>query len=351
MQAGLGQHRLSIARVESEADGKIWEGILTCENAGCRSEFPIIDGMPILLPNLRSYVADNIFQIMARDDLAAATSSLLGDCCSQNSHLDVTRQHLSCYAWDHYGEFDPTDRLTEPSDVPKEKQPMPQRPGSMARAVRMGLEQSSFCQMPAGPLLDAGCSVGRSAFELAALTSRDVLAIDLNYSMLRLASTILRTGEVKYAKRRGGLVYDAKRFPVAFENSSRVDFWICDAQALPFAEQSFAAAVAMNLLDSVPSPAQLIRSFASALKPGGQLLLASPYDWSAAVTPVEAWLGGHSQRNEHAGATAPVIEFLLSQAGFQIQTEWPEVGWTVRMHERSSMAYGLHMVQCSRLGA
>ncbi len=233
LSAGLGQHRLSIARVEWESDDKIWEGILTCENAACRSEFPIIDGIPILLPNLRSYVAENIFQIMARDDLSAASGSLLGDCCSQNSHFDVTRQHLSCYAWDHYGEFDPTDRLTELTAVPAEKQTGSLRPGSMARAVRLGLEQSSFRQMPAGPLLDCGVWVGRSAFELAALTSRDVLAIDLNYSMLRLASSILRTGEVKYAKRLGGLVYDSKQFPVTFENSSRVDFWICDAQALP----------------------------------------------------------------------------------------------------------------------
>ncbi len=347
-QAGLGAHPLDLDHVEHESDRTIWEGRLKCSYTNCNSEFPIIDGIPILLPNLRTYIAEQIFQIMSRKDLSSSTISLLGDCCSQNSHLDVSRQHLSCYAWDHYGEFDTSHSpLGSQADAPTSTSSAETiQPGSIVRAMRVGLAADHFRRLPDGPVLDAGCGVGRTAFEIAEHTSREVLGIDLNFSMLQLAALLLRTGKVKYAKRRCGLVYDEREFEVTFPRAQQVDFWVCDAQALPLAPHSFAAVVAMNLLDSVASPAQLVSSLHTALKPDGQMLLASPYDWSTAVTPVEAWLGGHSQRSPVRGSPQTVLPYVLEQSGFEIIQQWPDIPWNVRMHDRSSMAYRLHMVHC-----
>ncbi len=338
-QNGLDAHPLKIAEIEAEVSDKIWEGRLICDQPHCGSEFPILDGMPILLPNLRAYVADQLFSIYGRDDLSPSSRSLIGDCCSQNSHFDVTRQHLSCYVWDHYGQFDPDEASTSETI----------QPGSIARVVQTGLMHDEFQTLPDGPILDAGCSVGRTSFEIAQHTDRDVLGIDVNFSMLRAASRVLRTSKVKYDKRRSGLVYKAREFPVEFQQSHRVDFWICDAQALPFTPQTFAGAIAMNLLDSVPAPQQLIGSLHTALKPDARMLLASPYDWSTAVTPVEAWLGGHSQRGTGQGAPEPILQHLLEQSSFRITAQWPNMPWQVRMHDRSSIAYHLHMVCAQRV--
>ena len=43
----------------------------------------------------------------------------------------------------------------------------------------------------------------------------------------------------------------------------------------------------------------------------GGLVLTTPYDWSAAV-PVDAWLGGHSQRGPHQGSSEPILRGLLT---------------------------------------
>ena len=61
--------------------------------------------------------------------------------------------------------------------------------------------------MPEGPLLDVGCSVGRSTFWLAEQYNRPVLGIDLNYSMILHALEILLRDRVVYGQRINGCVY------------------------------------------------------------------------------------------------------------------------------------------------
>ena len=208
---------------------------------------------------------------------------LLGDCCGPGSSYDTTRQHLSTYAWDHYGDLD-------------RKRPGEPRPGSVLRVLERGLELAG--DLPAGPILDLGCAVGRSSFALAGDSDRLVLGVDLSFPMLRLASEALRRGRVRYPRRRVGVVYDAREIPVSFPRMEAVDFWAVDAIDLPFNEGTFAAVVALNVLDCVASPHDLLASLPRLLEPGGKAILSTPYDWSPRATPIEAWLGGHSQRGE-----------------------------------------------------
>jgi SAM-dependent methyltransferase len=118
---------------------------------------------------------------------------------------------------------------------------------------------------------------------------------------------------------------------------------------LPFRPGRFALAVALNLLDAVPDPAGLLQSLAAAVAPGGAVLVACPYDWSAQVTTPGAWLGGHSQRSEHRGDPAAVLRLLLtpeahpaSVAGLRLLAERDDLPWQVRLHDRSVMQYRLH---------
>ena len=321
------------------------EGILHCTNPMCQSEFPILDGVPILLPNLRAYISDNIFHLIARNDLTAITESILGDCCSQGSVLDSMKQHLSCYVWGHYADLDPEESLASISSV------------SVIQILEQGIALESTCgsegETGKGPTIDIGCGPGRTTIAIAEKTKRLVLGIDLNFSMLRLASSILRTGQVTYPRRRVGLVYDRRQFNVEFPNLELADFWACDALALPFSEGLFARAVGMNVLDSVVSPHSLLSSIARALEPNGSAVLACPYDWTASVTPVEAWIGGHSQRNQNSGESVPSLQRLLAdinaeadqtESTLHLASELDGLAWTVRMHDRSSMQYRVHLV-------
>jgi SAM-dependent methyltransferase/uncharacterized protein YbaR (Trm112 family) len=335
-RTGLGElHPLALAEVSRENDQAIIEGVLHCSYSDCQREYPIIDGIPLIIGDIRSYLSQNALQVCQRRDLTASVESMLGDCCGSGSAYDTIRQHLSSYTWDHYGDFDPD----QASDGP--------RPGSLLRLMEHGLALAE--ELPEGPIIDVGCSVGRSSFALAERYDRLVLGIDLNYAMLRLAQEILLHGRVRYPRRRVGLVYDRRDFPVSFPHAEQVDFWACDAMALPFPVKQFAASVSLNVLDCIQSPLTFLSSVGDALRDGGQAVLTCPYDWSASVTPVEAWLGGHSQRSPDRGASEPVLRRLLTPGHPQSLTRLrmvaeSEADWHVRLHERSIVSYRSHVV-------
>ena len=332
---------MRIAQIAREEGGHVIEGVLHCQNANCLREFPVIDGIPIIVANIRQYIADNILSIYGRRDLGEIIESILGDCSGPGSAFDYARHLLSSYAWDHYAEFDPQESVSEP------------RPGSMIRTMKIGLEMAG--PVPAGPIIDVGCAVGRASFALAERGAELILGVDLNFPMLRMASEILRHGTARYPRRRVGVVYDRREFPVQFAHQENVDFWACDVTALPFPAGTFSMAVSMNVLDSVSSPHEMLLSIARILKPAGKLVLSCPYDWSSGATPLEAWVGGHSQRSPAAGSSEALLRNLLTPGAHGssindliLTAEKNQIPWHVRLHERSAMTYSSHVLVATR---
>lgn len=329
---------LEIGLAVNETEDFLGEGILVCPNAKCRSEFPVIDGIPIILQNLREYVSQNILPIMARGDLSGELESLLGDCAGDGSALDFCRRHVSTYAASQYEDL----RAGASS-------PAPEGAGSVARLLEQGIKLMGGGGV-AGPVLDIGCSVGRTTFELAEKFTGPVLGIDLNFSMLKTAANVLRRSEIEYPRRREGVVYERVSFPVSFDHTWRADFWVCDAAALPFAGGAFALAAGLNVLDCVWSPYHHLQELARVLGPGARAIVSTPYDWSSSATPIEAWLGGHSQRSEHKGSGASVLRAFLSSEESPPEIKELEMlreedaEWTLRLHDRSFMKYITHLM-------
>ncbi|HEV2392430.1 MAG TPA: methyltransferase domain-containing protein [Verrucomicrobiae bacterium] len=339
--AGHGDFPLRIAQVCRERQGDVLEGVLHCGNTDCRREYPIIDGIPLLIGNLRQYVADNFGLISMRRDISPLIESILGDCCGPGSAFDQTRQQISSYVWEHYGDLDPGFATGE------------FKPGSMMESLQAGLELAATLQ--AGPIIDLGCSVGRSSLALAEAGSELVLGVDLNYPMLRFASEVLHEGTVRYPLRRAGLVYERREFATRFAHPEQVDFWACDATALPLPADTFALAVNLNVLDCVSSPRELLVSIGRLLKEGGKAILTCPYDWSPTATALEAWVGGHSQRGPLGGSCEAVLRALLTPGAhpgslttLKLVAEREKLPWRLRLHDRSTMNYEVHLVIAQR---
>lgn len=329
---------LDLRSVSKKTHDSIIEGVLVCSNQECLGEYPIIDGVPIIVADLRNYILQNIIPIVSRSDLSETTESLLGDCCGPGSALDSYRQHLSTYTFDHYGDLDST-----------ECQNAPILPGSVLNLLKQGL--AGLEKKVEGPAIDLGCAVGRTSFELARTADDLIVGVDLNFAMLRTAASILHEGRVVYPKRRVGIVFDKREFPAVLEGSSKVDFWACDATLLPFADESFSLAASLNLLDCVQSPYDHLRELGRILTHQGGALLSAPYDWNVNATPTEAWIGGHSQRSESRGASGNTLRSLLAGGGhpyaiqeLELVSESEAVPWSLRLHDRSFMNYLVHLL-------
>ncbi len=393
----------------------IVHGVLRCAEQSCQAEFPIIDGIPIVLANARETIAFSAGAIFKRADLPEPIEAMLGDCLGSSTGLangggsvvgggsggggawfDRARLYAGAYASDHYGMQ--IDHAEASSKSQSNAQWNAQSNGYtstlksstsygaaariMERLVHMaggfggrlvhgqavGADTRSF----AIDVIDIGCATGGVCLRLAELLGDDlsatakqrnadalVLGIDINIGMLRIAQWVIRTGLAKYPLRREGLVYDHQEVqisPMARAHAHRVDFWCCDALALPIASRSVAACVALNTLDSVASPVGLLAELARVTQTKGRVLLASPFDWNASVTPVENWLGGHSQRAEHAGESARVLAMLLSNGddstrGVGVLAQLrvlarDDMDWAVRLHARATTIYKTHLLAC-----
>jgi SAM-dependent methyltransferase/uncharacterized protein YbaR (Trm112 family) len=305
---------LTIHSIFREHDGDIREGILTCSNGECLREYPIVDAVPILVGPIRAWLTANPLQLFTRDDLSPEIESLIGDVLGAGSSFDMLRQHVGIYASDHFD-------------------------GGHSSAA---LLEGALDNLPDGPVLDSGCSVWSPT-----VAGHLTVGVDLNFAMLRVASRALREGRVRYAERRGGLVYERREFDIDIEHPELLDFWCCDVAALPFGDATFALVASINVLDCVASPAEAVREIARVVKAGGKAVIATPYDWSLSATPVEQWIGGHSQRGPHRGASEPLLRAMLSR-DFDIERDDPDLPWRVRLHDRSSVEYSVHRLIARR---
>lgn len=330
--------RLGLADGAQERDGDVVSGILVCGDAGCRQEYPIIDGIPIIMPDLRRHLGDRAIELLLRDDLDPAIQSLLGDALGPDTWFDIIRQGVSTYAWDSYADLDPAEEPGEPS------------PGAARRCLAELLAMIRPWDPGAAPMLDLGCGGGRTSFDLAAAGTGLVLGVDSNLALLRLARRVAVTGRGSYARRRVGTVYDVRTFDGALPGRDRVDFWACDALALPFAPQQMGLVLALNLLDCVTDPRRLLTCLAQLTEPGGAVLIATPFDWSTRATPVTEWIGGHSQRGDGKGAPVPMLRALLTAGAHRLSITGLEIvgegerSWHTRLHERSAVQYRSHLV-------
>lgn len=135
---------------------------------------------------------------------------------------------------------------------------------------------------PGDEVLDVGCGVGRVLYDCAvARPSARFCGVDLSYQLCRRAHGILRTGEpvpLEAWAHRG-------RPAAVLQTTKKLEnVWIAQASAgaLPFEAASFSTVAATLLLCQVEQPLLAVAEMVRVLRPGGRLLLATPFGFRTA---------------------------------------------------------------------
>ena len=319
---------LVVAETAETRAGRLWHGILHCSDSACWMEFPVIDGVAVIVPDPKGFLQGAHAHVLARDDLPAVLAGLVGDALGAGD-FDTTRQHLSIYCEAHFSDW-------AGGGTP-----------DIAATLRAGIDALGEV---GGPTIDLGGAVGRGGWELARVVA-PVLVADMNFAFLRLAQRLMLEGEAWFDRRRVGLVYDRARIALPGDAAGeRLDFWAVDAMALPFRAGTFGLAAAVNLVDSIAGPTEAVAEAARVLAPGGGAIFTTPHDWSTNAAEPARWMGGHSQRGQWAGASEPVLTTTLRAHGLEPVAERHDLPWTLRLHARAEMRYSLHLVACRRVG-
>lgn len=167
-------------------------------------------------------------------------------------------------------------------------------PAGMAEAL--GFAQRTvgwFSPGPVGRALDLGCAVGRSSYELAR-DSAEVIGVDFSAAFIAAAEAI-GAGPLVVARHDEGFLSTPVelRLPDGVD-PSRVRFLRGDAHDLPASLGSFDRVHAANLLCRLAEPHRLLARLASLVRPGGELVLATPCTWLEEFTRPENWPSGRT---------------------------------------------------------
>jgi 5-histidylcysteine sulfoxide synthase/putative 4-mercaptohistidine N1-methyltranferase len=161
--------------------------------------------------------------------------------------------------------------------------------------------------------LDLGCAVGRSSFELAR-GFEHVTGLDFSARFIRIAETMAARGSIKYViPDEGDLVsyreQQLSKFDLA-DSRERVEFFQGDACNLKPLYTDYDLIFAGNLIDRLYSPRKFLADIAGRLRPGGVLVLTSPYTWLEDYTERAEWIGGFKRDGENVTTLDGLTETL-----------------------------------------
>lgn len=208
-----------------------------------------------------------------------------------------------------------------------------------ARCVQALLDPA---RLPAGAsALEAGCAVGRAAFELAAHVSH-VRAFDYSRAFIDTARRLAAGGTIDAAVAEEGdrSVVHAFTVPPHLPRE-RVHFETGDAQSFDPGGETFDVVLAANLLCRLPDPSAFLARVPGWIRPGGQLLLTTPCTWLDEYTPRAAWIGGTAASSTRDALLARLSEHFT----FDLEVDLP---FLIREHARKfqwSIAWGSRWIR------
>lgn len=271
-----------------EEDGDILSGGLFCRK--CSRRFPIRDGIAFLTPHPENPVSGG--QLRYEDPAMTGR-----------------------YLWSHYGDLAGVADFGSAND-------------NWAQCLSTDRSALSF---------DAGCSVGRITFEMAA-RSGFAVGCDLSHGFIRTARRLAKERQLKFTLPLEGNLQES--FQVTLPDnfpSDTVEFVLADALRIPFAADTFSKVTSMNLLDRVSYPlAHLFEMNRVAGSKKTTFLFADPFSWSVDAAPEELWLGG-TAAGTYQGRGVDNVRLLLEGKGKVLMPPWAvdasgSIAWKLRTH-------------------
>lgn len=327
-ERGREMHTLSlVASYREDAAGEIVEGILGCDNPACRRRYPIIDTIPIILADPAAHLARFAVGVLERD-LHPETAALLAEAGPDGAPYAHLVEHLSIYLDTHWG-----DCATPPSDGP----------GAGFGLAAIATQLRARAQVPVERAIELGCNVGRGLYELGR-GAKLVVGLDLELAALRRARCLVSGRPLEYARRIVGRHYGVATLAPQVPTPATVALICADALDPPLVPQTFDRVAALNIIDAVAAPPQLLSVVDGLCAPGGELLLASPYAWQSGIVAEEQRLGG---ADPAADLRHRLTGGVALEARYRVEDD-AELPWTLRRDARSATSYRVHWLRAQK---
>jgi SAM-dependent methyltransferase/uncharacterized protein YbaR (Trm112 family) len=313
--------RIDLRTLEPRGD------VLIC---ACGRRYPVIAGVPIVMADPSGYLRAEAATVVERD-LPAEVVELLVAGGPDDAPYPRLVEHLSIYLDAHWG-----DRAEPPPDGPGA--------GFGLRALVDKIAERAAHRVALA--VELGCSTGRIVAELAAGADR-VCGLDLSFGAVRRARRLLDGERVEYPRRVVGRHYAAAAVAAGDRTvPGERRLLVCgDALDPPLVPGVFDRVVALNLIDSVGNPRQLLSVLDGLCRPGGEIIVSSPYAWQSSVMAEHERFGG---RDPAAALAAVLRDGSELAARYAIEDE-AELPWSLRRDARSAASYSIHYLRARKM--
>jgi uncharacterized protein YbaR (Trm112 family) len=306
----LSGDRLDVRTLDRSGD------VLVCE---CGRRYPIVDDVPIVMKDPAAFMRAEIATIVERELAPDVAALLVADGPDDASYARML-EHLSIYVDAHWG-----DRAV---------------PAISASSFALAPFVECIAALPRVAMaVELGCSLGRV---LAELPAERAVGIDMHFGAVRRARRLLGGESLTYARREIGRHYSAAL--ASGKRTSDRKLVCADALDPPLLPDGFDRVIALNLLDSVAHPRQLLAVIDGLCAMGGEIILSSPYAWQSSVMHEHERFGGDDP-------AAALRELLTTGSGlrarYRIEDE-SEIAWTLRRDARSAVTYRTHYVRARK---
>jgi len=259
---------------------EIEEGMLECKK--CKSEFPIIEKIPVLWNDFSEYLANRrslggkLFHSASGKMKEFVKKSLTAQNRKMDDRTSLELRWTGIYQKNHRSKFYST--------------------------IKKELEKLAFSKVS----LEYGCSIGTVTNSMADLNTT-VFGIDHSFSAIKIAKTK--------------------------QSKDNLDYFIADLLSPLFGKQKFNLIVALNLLELV-EPLDFLTHVSSQIEKGS-LVISDPYDYDRGKNSVKRPLDENSLRQNLKQLGFKITKPTINPS---------KIPWILNLNPRATLNYQVDLV-------
>lgn len=319
--------------LESESN-VVLEGTIACEK--CKSNYPILLGIPLLVSNLKSYITNNRNEIMMSLHEENASKSSI-DYINNISSLSIygsggklesweSPQGINTYIYNQYDQKIYTDNefLKPPYDG-----------YNLYKYVAECI--TKIASSKDNVLVDIGCGTGGMTYYLRDFFNQ-AICIDYSFTAILQAQRLLsgipsrKTSYDRYTSSQSKTLCD---IDVYIKNN--INYIVADATNIPLESGVSDICTSINILEVVSDSSSMIEGISKICKSGSLYINVTPFYWRHDRSSVESWITDKSNNDSSA-----LLQFL-SDNDFTVIEENKEAPWYLKFYERYYQLWITHL--------
>ena len=325
-------------------------GTLVCKK--CKAQFPILAGVAILVPDVRSYLLEHVKGISKSVPLQKIPENYRKEfsCAKKEIQVEHIEEDLeservnALYLMNHYLSAKDSKNKKWWKGIHSDVSPV------IEKLILDYWDQGPFSVIEDWiknefkgkntKIIELGCGVGGIYQKIASHLSF-YLGVDSSFQSIILARHlnlgIEYPGDLKVPEDllMGPVSRELKFNP---ESRSGVDFIVGEIQSLPVRNQFWDLSISMNAIDMLEEPMHLPEAQKRLLVEAGIAIQSGPYIWHQKVAKRL-----RSRLPKEIKNSASAVQYLYQKSGFAIEKSMDHVPWLFFKNIRQIELYSVHV--------